>query len=479
MDLGTLEKLVKFLDQSLIGIIVLDKDLTIKYINENYEVFFLNTFGFKLQKHTSLKNFPDLKEKNQNFQKFIDIWSDVFNGESFYDENQNFYGNVTNQSNQIVGGYSIHSGIYNKIALKKLIKIVNSENAVLERANHELRTPLVSIVGSAQLLDLTIPKTKDYDKYRDHIKCILQSSEHLRSMIEDFMDFSRIASNQLILDNSCQINVKKIIEKCVDIMNPQAESFDVTINIKHPENNETDYIIKGDPNRFSQILINILSNAIKYNKKNGKVVIEYKLIQSGLNYLKIDIVDTGIGMSDTDIKTKLFKEYSRFGLKTEQVNGSGLGLALSKKLIDLMHGKIYIKSKIDVGSRFSLIFKLEAEKEMYPTDDTNNVYIIYLDTISLTHFTYIKNILNMRYDNRIKILSAISVPVTLKLIEQYKPAFLIVDDSTNDVDELVKTNVPMILLGTCNSQTDINCKKINKPLVMEDFLSLVNEQLGF
>lgn len=476
MELGTLEKLVKFLDQSLIGVIVLDTDLTIKFVNNNYEVFFLNTFGFKLLKNTSLNDILN-PERDPNLQKYIAIWKDVFNGESFYDENNNFYGSVTNHNGVIVGGYSIHSGVYNKTALKKLIRIADTENAVLERANHELRTPLVSIVGSAQLLDLTIPKTKEYDQYREHIKCILRSSEHLRSMIEDFMDFSRIASKKLSLDNSGKIDVEAVISKCVDIMKPQAEQYNIRLIINKPTIRRK-YIIHGDPSRFSQILINLISNGIKYNKENGKVVVEYKEIDQG-NRVKIDIVDTGVGIAEEDIKNNLFKEYTRFGPKCNQVEGSGLGLALSKKLIDLMHGGIYVKSKINIGTRFSLIFRSNGSngsstEMMDETSETECIYIIYCDP-RLVCFETLHNIFNTRFDNRVKLLPAISVEIMKKLIEQFQPRFLLVNGETSDFkkENMLNVNQLVIVIG------DSDIKKIENPIEMEELLLTVEKELNF
>lgn len=455
MELGTLEKLVKFLDQSLIGIIVLDNDLTIKFVNSNYDVFFLNTFGVKLQKNMTLtsQNCP---------QKFIDIWVDVLKGESFYDENHNFYGNVTNHDGVIVGGYSINSGIYDKSALKKLIKIADAKNTVLERANHELRTPLVSIVGSAQLLDLCIPRTKEYDQYREHIKCILESSEHLKSMIEEFMDFSRISSKKLILDNSGFINVPAIIQRCVDIVKPQAEQYNTTIT---SIGMDTKCTIKGDKNRFSQILINLLSNAIKYNKPNGKVVTECKVNGP---HVQIDIVDTGVGMDQDDIKNKLFKEYVRFGPKCDKVEGSGLGLALSKKLIDLMHGKIFVKSKLGVGTRFSVVFKSANNVEDI---EENCMYIVYLDP-DLTYHRIINNMLSARFDRQPRVLVAMSTEIAEKLIKQYNPSLIIVDEKVTDF----QSQLPTIVLGDGREAKNSKLVRVlNKPFEMEDFLSAVND----
>lgn len=451
MDLGTLEKLVKFLDQSMIGVIVLDKDLTIKFVNNNYEVFFLNTFGLKIITNESLH---DIMKKDSSLQKYGEIWNDVIGkGESFYDETNNFYGSVINHHGLIVGGYSIHSGVYSKTALKKSIKIANTENAVLERANHELRTPLVSIVGSAQLLDLTIPKTKDYEQYREHIKCILRSGEHLQSMIEDFMDFSRLAKNKLYLDISGKVNVESTIDKCIDIMKPQAEQYQVQLIVNKPNNvlDSLIWYIKGDANRFSQILINLISNGIKYNKLNGKVVVEYKEVFEK-NCIKIDIIDTGVGISEEDIQTKLFKEYTRFGPKCNVVEGSGLGLALSKKLINLMNGKIYVKSKIDVGTRFTLVFKLEKSETPLATE-SECIYIVYCDP-TMIYFKNLHSIISTRFDNKIKLLPALSVDIMKTLIDEWKPQLLLL----NEVEPL-DTNVPSIT--------------IEKPIEMEKLIDKI------
>jgi signal transduction histidine kinase len=462
MDYSTLKNLVKFLDQSLIGVIIVDLELQVKYINQNYEIFFLNTFGYKLEEGVQLKGL-DVGQENI-LKEYIDIFETVFRGESLYDSNQNFYGNIVDEQNKIVGGYSINSGMYYNQTdkLKQLVKIASTENLMLAKANHELRTPLVSIVGSAQLLDLSIPKSDEYKQYRQHIKCILQSSEHLKSMIDDFMDYSKLTLGKVVVNKIEKINVNKIINKCINIMNPIAQSASIEIcKVIDPG---IHYIIKGDSNRLIQVLINLISNAIKYNKNNGKVLIECKLIK-GSN-VNISIVDTGIGISEED-QQKLFQAYTRFGSKIDKVEGTGLGLNVAKKLIVAMNGKIYCKSKLDVGTRFTIVFPLDStcvplttDKD-FTTSSTKVDYVLYIDD-KLDYFVSIKNYFDIRYSQKVKLLVAIGLSAAKKIYEYYKPVLILTVTGPSDQSEFT---VPIIT--------------ITPPIDMDKFLESVDKHLSF
>lgn len=480
MDYATLKNLVKFLDQSLIGVIIIDLDTRVKYINRNYEIFFLNTFGYKLEEDTLLKN---LAGQSDELKKYIEIWDSVFKGESFYDSNQNFYGNIIDtHSSKIVGGYSINSGVYNNETLKHIVKIASTENLMLAKANHELRTPLVSIVGSAQLLDLSIPKSDDYKQYRQHIKCILQSSEHLRSMIDDFLDYSKLALGKMVVNTNEKINVHKTIEKCINIMTPHAQKVGITLSKTFDTNVNKCYIIKGDHNRLLQVLINLLSNAIKYNKEKGKVLVECKL--KG-NLVEISIVDTGVGIAESDLE-KLFQPYTRFGPKVDQVEGTGLGLNVAKKLIMAMNGKIFVKSKFGVGTRFTLVFPLDTivttESDMDNDDDSDNVkvngvkYVIYIDNSGLQYFTYIKNYFDIRYAQNVKLLAAIGTNIAKKICEHYSPSLIIASAETQNLQEINGNGkIPIITIG--RSVNLPNAQVIEIPLDMESFLKITDKYL--
>jgi signal transduction histidine kinase len=469
MDYATLKNLVKFLDQSLIGVIIIDLDTRVKYINRNYEIFFLNTFGYKLEEDTLLKN---LAGQSNELQKYIGIWESVFKGESFYDSNQNFYGNIIDSQSKIAGGYSINSGVYNNETLKHIVKIASTENLMLAKANHELRTPLVSIVGSAQLLDLSIPKSDDYKQYRQHIKCILQSSEHLKSMIDDFMDYSKLALGKVIVNTNEKINVQKTIDKCINIMMPHAQKLGITISKTFDIDTNKFYIIKGDQNRLLQVLINLLSNAIKYNKEKGKVLVECKL--KG-RIVEISIVDTGIGIAGSDLE-KLFQPYTRFGLKVDQVEGTGLGLNVAKKLVMAMNGKILVKSKFNVGTRFTIVFPLDSivSDDREDSDSVNIKYVVYIDNSGLQYFTYIKNYFDIRYSQNIKLLAAIGIDTAKKICEHYSPSLIIATAETKNLQE-IKCKVPIITIGKSDDLP--NAQVVEIPLDMEPFLKITDKYL--
>jgi len=442
MNILTLKKLGSFLDQSLIGIIVIDKEFNVKVINNNYKTYYINQYSIVVN-------------VNDNLQKHLseschETWSKILSGKNMY-YGEFFYGPIPNAENDIVGAYSMYSRTQNS---QPAMVSMTPENVVLAKANHELRTPLVSILGSAQLLELSIPKTQTYQKYRQHIQSILVSGEHLQHMIDDFLDFFKLQSNKMYVDTQSIINLNTVITKCVAMMKSHCDKYKVQITTSFDDKN---YYVFGDQDRMVQILLNLLSNAIKYNIENGKVVI--KLKKPNEEFVQIDIVDTGVGIAKEDLPL-LYQEYSRFGPKVDKVKGTGLGLAITKKLVDCMHGKIYVKSKIGRGTRFTLIFHgADGQPQIEYQNDPE--IIIYLDEPELHHAVFIRNAIGIKYQKKIKIMTLTRPELLNKLVKTYAPILII-----NGLDELPSSNTTPILNLDQNllSEIDVFLEAVEKKI---------------
>jgi signal transduction histidine kinase len=216
-----------------------------------------------------------------------------------------------------------------------------AKSEFLSRMSHELRTPLNAILGFAQLMDMG-ELTPAHKKGVDHI---LNSGKHLLDLINEVLDLSRIEAGKLALTIET-IQLPGIIREAMDIVRPIATATNITLEVA---DSMTDGLfVETDRKRLKQVLLNILSNAIKYNIENGSVTIHVSPLNS---YLRISVTDTGIGISPANLE-KIFNPFQRVDLEKTQVEGTGLGLAIVKKLVEAMNGKLGVESEEGKGSTF-------------------------------------------------------------------------------------------------------------------------------
>ncbi|MGQ4874994.1 MAG: MASE3 domain-containing protein [Promethearchaeia archaeon] len=214
----------------------------------------------------------------------------------------------------------------------------------LATMSHELRTPLNAIIGFTQLIleEMIGPLT---DEQKEYLNDILDSGEFLLSLISDILNISKIEAGKLKLHYE-KVNVRKLIDTSVRIFEEKLKRSNLTLDIHI--NGDIDYLI-GDEIRIKQIIFNLLSNALKYTYKGGNIIIS---IKKKNNYFLFSISDTGIGISEKDLKY-LFKPFQRIEtLANKNTPGMGLGLYYTKKLVKLHGGSIWVESQEKKGSTF-------------------------------------------------------------------------------------------------------------------------------
>lgn len=216
----------------------------------------------------------------------------------------------------------------------------------LSQMSHELRTPMNAILGFAELLE-TDPEHPLAREQKDCTDEILRAGRHLLDLINDILDLSRVDAGKLEVLNE-PIDLNGIVHECLDLIRPLADRRHIRIESRC--GNTDSCLVMADRTRLKQALINLLSNAVKYNRESGRIDID--CVVEGAR-LQLGITDTGLGISDEEME-RLFKPFERFGAAMKTQQGTGIGLALSRRLIELMGGRILVESRPGEGSTFWL-----------------------------------------------------------------------------------------------------------------------------
>lgn len=211
----------------------------------------------------------------------------------------------------------------------------------LSSMSHELRTPLNAILGFSQLLecDESLPP-----ELLEDVRDILGAGNHLLSLINEILDLARIESGKLELSLE-PVDVCSLLDHCIVLTKPLAEKHD--ISCQHQCKSHIG--VFADQTRLRQVLLNLLTNAIKYNRANGCVFIH--AYPSDQGQVLIEVKDTGPGISSSQQK-KLFKPFDRLGAETSGIEGTGIGLSITRALVEAMGGEIGVRSEPDQGSTF-------------------------------------------------------------------------------------------------------------------------------
>ena len=232
-----------------------------------------------------------------------------------------------------------------------------AKSKFLANMSHDIRTPMNAIVGMTAIATAHID---DQKQVQNCLRKITLSSKHLLGLINDVLDMSKIESGKLTLTTD-QISLKEVVEGIVNIMQPQIKAKRQTFNI-HVENILTENVW-CDGVRLNQVLLNLLSNSTKYTPEGGSIQLSLSEEKSpkGENYIRIHIKvkDNGIGMSPDFLK-RIYEPYSRAdGVRVSKTQGTGLGMAITKYIVEAMEGSLNITSELDKGTEVSLTFDFE------------------------------------------------------------------------------------------------------------------------
>ncbi len=343
--------------------------------------------------------------------------------------------------------------------LQEALTVARSANeaksSFLSNMSHDIRTPMNAIVGFSVLLEKDADKP---EKVRDYTRKITASSNHLLSLINDVLDMSKIESGKTSL-NVDKFSLPELLEELHIILDPQAKAKEQTFRIYVQGLTHEELI--GDKLRLNQILINLLSNAIKYTQTGGKItctISELPNLAPQIVRLRFVVQDNGMGMSE-EFQQHIFAPFSReISSVTNKIQGTGLGMAITKNLVELMGGIIHVESKTDVGSTFTveLSFALPEpeQKEKWYLHKVSRV-LVADDEEEIG-----RNIQELMRDSGVEITcvtsGAAAVEKAVKAHEQQEDFHVILLDwkmpgmngveTARKIREQVKTDVPILVL---------------------------------
>jgi len=359
-----------------------------------------------------------------------------------------------------------------------------AKSEFLSRMSHELRTPLNAIIGFSQLLEVETISPLSEDQ-RENVAEISLAGKHLLELINEVLDLSRIEAGKLTTSRE-PVSAMSLIIECLNLVTPQAESFGIRLQ-EIGEN--CDVILMTDVIRIKQVLINLLSNAIKYNRENGTVSISCETIG---NDLRINVHDTGYGLRP-DQKKRLFIAFERLDADNTMIEGTGIGLALSKRLMELMGGKIGVESTPGEGSNFWIQIPIASldgtEFEGNNTLSAANPEstcktILYIDD-DAANVRLIERILMNRQD--LKLFCADNANLGLEIAISRKPSLIIMDSDLPGADSKIilerlrgnpsTRHIPIVAITTDPSSVKLEQNEtvglsgyINQPLDINEFM---------
>jgi signal transduction histidine kinase/ActR/RegA family two-component response regulator len=364
----------------------------------------------------------------------------------------------------------------------------------LSSMSHELRTPLSAILGFAQLIESGSPSPTASQKRS--VDQILKAGWYLLELINEILDLALIESGKLSLSLE-PISLIEVVREVEAMIRPQAQKRD--IRITYPEF-RLPYFVKADRTRLKQILINLLSNAVKYNKVGGKVSVDF--LETSTGRLRICVQDSGEGLT-ADKLTQLFQPFNRLGKETGVEEGTGIGLTLSKRLVELMGGTIGVQSTVGKGSMFWIELHLTAEPQSaaaavsaalarLPAVAGQNLRTLLYVEDNPANLMLVEDLIARRPD--LRLLSASDGAVGVELARAYLPEVILMDINLPGISgiqalkllqaEAATAHIPVIAVSANAMPRDIKkgmeagfFRYLTKPIKVNEFMETLETAL--
>ena len=331
-----------------------------------------------------------------------------------------------------------------------------AKSEFLSRMSHELRTPLNSVLGFGQLLEI------DYlsDTQRDAVGHILKGGRHLLGLINEVLDISRIETGDLRLSPE-SVRLSELIEEAIALMRPMVEQRGMKLVVDRPDES-TGYVF-ADRQRAKQVLLNLLSNAVKYNRPRGTVVVSCARVSDAR--VRISVADTGMGIP-SDKLGMLFTPFERLGAEHGVEEGTGIGLALSKRLTEAMGGALTMTSTQGQGSTFTVeLPSAEGPVERYerltlapqyvPPVVTHGGRLVLHIEDNLSNLSLIERVFAQRPG--VEVIAAMQGRLGIELARKHQPALVLLDLHLPDIggeqvlqqlrDDPATASIPVVIVS--------------------------------
>jgi signal transduction histidine kinase/ActR/RegA family two-component response regulator len=359
-----------------------------------------------------------------------------------------------------------------------------AKSEYLSRVSHELRTPLTVILGFAGLLEMEEPRPDQ----EASIAMVLKAADHLLRMIDELLAISRIESGRedLALE---PVVVDEVVAECVELVALAAAQRRVAV---HRELSGARVL--ADPQRLKQVLLNLLTNAVKYNREAGHIDVCTRRVGDGR--LRITVTDTGQGI-EPDLIPRLFQPFDRLGAERTTIEGTGLGLALSKHLVELMSGTIGVDTEPAAGSSFWV--ELACAADVADEQDQNGAVkvseatrtVLYVED-NLASLELVER--TLRHRPALRVIPLMQGGLALELASQHHPDLVLLDLQLPDLDgdEVLRrlkadegtSDIPVIILSADASERKAPRLRaggatafLTKPIKVRDLLDAIDEAL--
>ena len=374
-----------------------------------------------------------------------------------------------------------------------------SKSDFLSSMSHELRSPLNGILGFAQLMDTETPPPTDSQK--ESIGQILQAGWHLLKLINEILDLAKIESGKVSLSPE-SVSLDEVLAECQGMVEGQAQGRE--IEMIFPEF-DVPCFVHADRTRLKQVLINFLSNAIKYNLDQGTVEVKYA--PSALGHVRISIRDTGDGLPPEKL-AQLFQPFNRLGQEAGGQEGTGIGLVVAKQLIELMDGSIGVESTVGVGSTFW--FDVMAAAEPHYSVDSDDApagvlsqanvqkgdavrVLLYIED-NLANLKLVERLVGRRSD--LRLISAVTARLGIELAREYLPEVILMDINLPDISGIdamrilrsdpTTHDIPVIAISANAMAHDVEKGRsagffdyLTKPIDVPEFMRSMDVALAF
>ena len=354
----TIEREVQKLSQAVIqspaSVVITNPDGDIEYVNPT----FTTVTGYSVEEAIG-QNPRILKSGRHNEKFYEDMWATITTGKTWKGDicNKNKEGGLYWESVSISPIVNAEGEVINYVAVKQDVTELNKAKEEAERAtraksdflanmSHELRTPLNAILGFSEMLATEMAGELN-EIQKEYLNDVYESGNHLLLLINDILDLSKVESGNMDIDLS-KVKISSLIERCLVFFKEKAmkKNLTITTDIK----GDIDDIL-ADELKLKQVLINLIGNAVKFTHDHGRITVHAERSEKDL---KVTVEDSGIGIAEKDIN-KLFEPFQQLeNVYTKKVQGTGLGLALSKSMVEMHGGSLTVESILGEGSSFTI-----------------------------------------------------------------------------------------------------------------------------